>query len=138
VGGPGETRETVRETIDLVRRVGADCVGVSVGVRVYGGTALSAFVRKSGPMASNPALHGETLDNPRFLKPVFYVSPRLGEDIEGYVRQLVGNDERFFLPSGPEAKRDYNYNDNALLVDAISSGARGAYWDILRGMKGTR
>ena len=137
-GGPGETRDTIRETVDFVRRIGADCVGVSVGVRVYGGTPLSALVRKSGPMESNPSLHGETRDNPHFLKPVFYVSPQVGADIEGYVRQLVGNDERFFLPSGPEAERDYNYNDNTLLVKAISNGARGAYWDILRRMRGAR
>jgi hypothetical protein len=138
VGGPGETRETIRESFDLVRRISPDCAGVSVGVRVYGGTPLAAAVRAGGPVETNPSLHGEKRDNPHFLKPLFFVSPDVGEDVEGYVRQLVEGDERFFLPSGPETKRDYNYNDNSLLVKAISEGARGAYWDILRKMRGER
>lgn len=44
-GGPGETRETLRESLDLVRRACADCVGVSMGVRVYDGTQLAEQVR---------------------------------------------------------------------------------------------
>ena len=27
---------------------------------------------------------------------------------------------------------NYNYNDNLILVEAIRSGYRGAFWDILR------
>ncbi|MBE3065625.1 MAG: cobalamin B12-binding domain-containing protein [Spirochaetes bacterium] len=135
VGGPGETRESVRETIDLMRRAEPDCIGVSLGVRVYDGTPLAALVRSQGDMPLNPALHGAKKDNPRFLRPVFYLSPHIGEQAAGFVRDLVGADERFFLPSSPEAERDYNYNDNTLLSDAIAKGARGAYWDILRRMR---
>jgi hypothetical protein len=57
---------------------------------------------------------------------VFYVAPELGPDIAGIVKDLVGDDRRFFLPG------DYTYNDNGRLVAAIAGGARGAYWDILR------
>ena len=135
IGGPGETRESVRETVDLMRRAEPDCVGVSLGIRVYDGTPLADLVRSQGDMALNPALHGAKEDNPRFLRPVFYLSPHIGEQAADFVRDLVGTDERFFLPSGPEAERDYNYNDNALLIDAIAKGARGAYWDILRRMR---
>jgi hypothetical protein len=132
IGGPGEARESVRETIDLMREAEPDCVGVSLGIRVYDGTPLADLVRGQGDMALNPALHGAKKDNPRFLRPVFYLSPDIGEQAASFVRDLVGTDERFFLPSGPEAERDCNYNDNALLSDAIAKGARGAYWDMLR------
>jgi radical SAM superfamily enzyme YgiQ (UPF0313 family) len=135
VGGPGETRETVSESLDLVRRAGPDCVGVSMGVRVYGGTPLADQIRAHGPMESNPNLHGAKLDNERFLRPVFYVAQALGPDIAEYMRELVGEDSRFLLPSAPDQTRDYNYNDNETLVRAIADGARGAYWDILRKMK---
>jgi radical SAM superfamily enzyme YgiQ (UPF0313 family) len=135
VGGPGETRETIRESLDLIRSVQPDCVGVSMGLRVYDGTALAEQVRAAGPAETNPDLYGAKLDNERFLRPVFYVSSSLGEGITDYMRELVGKDERFLLPFGPDETRDYNYNDNALLVRAVAEGARGAYWDILRRMK---
>jgi radical SAM superfamily enzyme YgiQ (UPF0313 family) len=129
LGGPGETRETMRDSLDLVRRLGADCIGVSVGVRVYEGTALAAEVRSAGPLESNPALQGARIDNEQLLRPLFYLSPELGSDIAASLPDLVGHDERFFLPG------DYNYNDNARITTAIAGGERGAYWDILRRQK---
>jgi radical SAM superfamily enzyme YgiQ (UPF0313 family) len=132
LGGPGETRETVRETMDLVRRAGPDRIGISLGVRVYEGTALAKQVRGSGPIEANPELYGARLDNERFLRPIFFLSSGLGRDAAGFVRELIGEDKRFFLPGGPDESRDYNYNDNGKLVRAIAGGARGAYWDILR------
>jgi hypothetical protein len=36
------------------------------------------------------------------------------------------------------AVTDHNYNDNTELVEAIRQGARGAYWDILRQLRGGR
>jgi hypothetical protein len=53
------------------------------------------------------------------------------------VRDLVGDDGRFFLPGGPDKERDYNYNGNDCLVQALGRGERGAYWDILRRMRRT-
>jgi len=132
VGGPGETWETVRESLDTVRRADPDCIGVSLGVRVYDGTGLAGLVRGAGPMEENSDLRGATRGNPRFLAPVFFLSAALGEGVEAFLRDLVGSDERFFLPGGPDPGQDYNYNDNELLVQAIAGGERGAYWDILR------
>ena len=102
VGGPGETRETVRETIEFMRRIDADCVGVAMGVRVYDGTRMADWVRSQGDMASNPDLYRAKRDNTGFLKPVFYISPDMGEGIVAYLRELVGGDPRFFLPSNEE------------------------------------
>ena len=48
--------------------------------------------------------------------------------------EFVAGDARFFLPETYEENKNYNYNDNSLLVDAIRDGARGAYWNILRQM----
>ncbi len=135
VGGPGETRETVRRTIDLMRAIDADCVGVAMAVRVYDGTPIAKQIRAEGDPASNPNLYGAKRDNPHFLKPVYYISPELGEGIIDYLHEIVGSDTRFFLPSNEEVESNYNYNENTVLVDAIRNGARGAYWDILRRMR---
>jgi hypothetical protein len=118
-----------------MRRIGPDCVGVSLGVRVYDGTPIADEVRRAGPLETNPALRGERSGNGNFVRPVFYLSPDLGPDPAALVRYIAGDDPRFFLPSGPDEARDYNYNDNDVLVRAIRDGARGAYWDILRRMR---
>jgi tryptophan 2-C-methyltransferase len=131
IGGPGETRESARETIEFVKRIGPDCAGISLGVRIYDGTPLGAEVRGQGPLEKNPALHGATQDNPDFMRPLFFISPELGSGIEGIVRGFVGGDRRFFLPD-PREEGNYNYNGNDALVRAIAAGERGAYWDMLR------
>ncbi len=118
-----------------MRRVGADCVGLSVGLRVYDGTRVAAMVRAEGDPAANPNLYGAKHDNPHFLKPVFYFSPELADGIGAYVRELIAGDPRFFLPDQTAENRNYNYDDNTVLVQAIGNGARGAYWDILRRLR---
>ena len=135
VGSPGETRETLRDTIELMREIDADCVGLSMGVRIYDGTATANWLRSQGDIASNPDVYGAKEDNPRFLLPVFYVSPDLGGDMVSIVTEMVAGDKRFFLPLAEEVDSNYNYNDNNVLVRAIRDGARGAYWDILRRMR---
>jgi hypothetical protein len=135
IGGPGETPDTVRQSIESMRRIQPDCVGLSVGVRVYDGTPLADQVRAAGPLDRNPDIRGARLDNGDLLRPVFSVSSALGSDVAARVRDLVGGDPRFFLPGDPDDQRDCNYNDNELLVRAIREGARGAYWDILRRMR---
>jgi len=137
VGGPGETRKTARESIERIKKIGPDCIGISMGVRVYGGTALAEEVRRRGPMNENPDLRGQTRDNHDFCRPVFFVSSDIGEDIEGFVGSLVRGDHRFFLPD-PKEEGNYNYNGNEALARAIGAGERGAYWDILRRMRARR
>jgi radical SAM superfamily enzyme YgiQ (UPF0313 family) len=135
LGGPDETPDTLGESLELVRRIGPDCVGLSLGIRVYPGTPLADEVRRMGPLEGNPALRGSRAGNEALARPVFYLSPSLGPDPAGLVRSIVGDDQRFFLPGGPKEAGDCNYNDNDRLARAIRDGARGAYWDILRRMR---
>ncbi len=132
LGGPGETRESAARTIEVMKRISPDRVGVSLGVRVYPGTRLAEMVRSEGPMETNPNLRGALEGNASFLKPVFYLSAELGEEAPQYVAGLVGGDQRFFFPTAEAGTEAYNYSDNERLVDAIKAGYRGAYWDILR------
>ncbi|MFB3879910.1 MAG: radical SAM protein [Armatimonadota bacterium] len=137
LGGPGETRESIAHTIEVMKRISPDRVGVSLGVRVYDGTRLAEMVRAEGPLVSNPNLQGEVESNEAFLRPIFYLSAEAasgsaGFSLHDYVAQLVGGDRRFFFPTTDSGAEGYNYNDNDRLVEAIRQGYRGAYWDVLR------
>ncbi|MBN1817184.1 MAG: radical SAM protein [Sedimentisphaerales bacterium] len=143
LGGPGETPETVSESIAFFKQIDPDCVGAGVGLRIYPGTEAARLIEKEGNLGTNPAIQRKYDGPVDFFQPTFYISPALGGDAAGLVRELIGDNERFFSPmseagfikgaSGEKGKPDdHNYNDNQQLIDAIAAGARGAYWDILR------
>jgi len=91
LGAPGETLATLAETVERVKHVSPDCVGVSLGVRVYPGTPLAH------QLASGDA---GIVGDPGGLQPYFFMSPHLGADPESLVRELIAGDPRFFLPGG--------------------------------------
>jgi hypothetical protein len=134
LGGPGETVQTLCQTIDNIKLAGPDAVGAGMGVRIYPNTPLESLLRSVGPLESNPGIC-RRYDGPIDLtRPTFYISPALGPDPAGLVHSVVGQDPRFFLPTkqGDSAQaRDHNYNANMELAKAIQAGARGAYWHIL-------
>jgi radical SAM superfamily enzyme YgiQ (UPF0313 family) len=132
LGGPGETRESVKETIDTMKRLLPDRIGVAFGVRIFPQTKLAALVKRQGQLKENPNIHGKVVGNDNFFAPVFYLSSGLGPESPQYLSRLIGGDKRFFFVSPAEAERNYNYNDNTVLVSAIKAGCRGAFWDILR------
>ena len=131
-GGPGETRESLRESIDAMKRLSPSRVGASIGVRVFPGTKLASMVRKQGPIGKNPNLQGVIRGNEDFFAPIFYLSSALGADAPEYLAGLIAGDDRFFSGFADAGSRDYNYNQNMVLVEAIKKGYRGAFWDILR------
>jgi hypothetical protein len=125
LGSPGESRESLANTIELMKGSGADQIGVALGVRIYPGTELCSRLERES--ATGGLVGGGDAVEPRFfMEPG--VASCAGELIDG----LIGADERFlfFDPSRPE--KNYNYNANERLVEAIAAGYRGAYWDILR------
>jgi radical SAM superfamily enzyme YgiQ (UPF0313 family) len=130
LGGPGETRDSLKETIEAMKRISPHRVGASLGVRVYPKTSLAGMVLQQGPIETNPNLHGEREGS--FLAPVFYLSSEMGADASRYLENLIGEDERFMFMAGDTSSSNYNYNANTILIDAIRNGYRGAFWDILR------
>jgi hypothetical protein len=138
LGGPGETPESAGETIASVRTMEPDCVGAALGIRIYPGTRMEALVTAEAPLETNRGLRRCYSGPIDLLQPTFYISPALGDRPAGLVRDLIGDDPRFFPPEEDagagrtSAAGDHNYNANQALIDAIAGGARGAYWDILR------
>jgi tryptophan 2-C-methyltransferase len=141
LGGPGETPETLAETIRVFQHIDPDCAGAALGVRVYPGTPLASLLLAAGPLESNPNLRRRETGPVDLLQPTFYISTHLGCRPASLVRELIGDDPRFFPPQEdlsadhPPRQDGHNYNQNQVLLDAISSGYRGAYWDILRRMR---
>jgi radical SAM superfamily enzyme YgiQ (UPF0313 family) len=125
LGAPGETRESLIRSVELMRQAEPDLIGVSLGVRVYPGTALANLVTQE---KLKKGLEGK--DDPS--EPLFFIEPGIASFAFRLLDDLVGDDKRFlfFDPSKPDV--NFNYNANQLLVDAIKEGYRGAYWDILR------
>jgi len=125
LGAPGETKQSIARTIELMKRAGPDRVGVALGVRVYPGTELATLVTSR---TEREGLVGG--EDPS--EPLFFLEPGIAPYAFDLLDALIGDDRRFFFfdPSRPE--RNYNYNANQRLVDAIKQGHRGAYWDILR------
>ncbi len=144
LGGPNETLETVRETIDFIKKINPDCAGAALGVRIYPRTAMEKIVTKELRSGENANIRRKYSGPINLFKPTFYISKALGKEPAELVRDLIGGDKRFFEPASENNRKesedgdatDYNYNENQLLTQAIQKGARGAYWDILRQLRG--
>jgi len=97
LGGPGETRETVKEAIDFFK--GLNCkMFVVVGIRIFPNTPLAERVKAAGALVDNPHVYGKVIDNEDLLEPVFYISQDLCEDIFAYITDVVGDSEQFYTP----------------------------------------
>ncbi len=143
LGGPGETVETVTESIRFFQHAGPDCVGTALGLRLHPRTRITAVVAREGPLEANLSIRRRYAGAVDLLCPTFYMSAALGDRPARLVRNLIAGDQRFFEPEEetslgdqPDVHGDHNYNANQALADAILAGARGAYWDILQRLRG--
>jgi radical SAM superfamily enzyme YgiQ (UPF0313 family) len=89
LGGPGETKETVEETIGFAQKHirPEDAAFFNIGVRIYPGTRLEEIARQEGLLS---------LSSRDMVEPVFYISP--GADFRwmiGRVKQAVSNNLNF-------------------------------------------
>jgi tryptophan 2-C-methyltransferase len=126
-GAPGETAETVAETIQYMKEIDAERVSITAGLRVFPGTELERLVRAEGITRDNPNLYGVIEDNSDLLQPLFYLPTTIADKPLEFIDSLTRGDARFFGVNTD----GFNYNANDLLVDSINNGARGAYWAIL-------
>jgi radical SAM superfamily enzyme YgiQ (UPF0313 family) len=140
-GGPGETPDTIAETIEFIKQINPDCAGAPVGVRVYPGTEMARLAEAEGPPEDNPNIHRKYDGPVDFLKPTYYISRTLEPNPTRLINDLIAGDKRFFGPleeaddAEQSVSTDHNYNENVALTEAIKQGARGAYWNILRSLR---
>ncbi len=81
LGGPGETRDTVRGTLRFAEKNirPDDAAFFNIGIRIYPGTELETIARRQGVLTVPPG---------KMLDPVFYVSPGLDA---AWIRSQVRN-----------------------------------------------
>jgi radical SAM superfamily enzyme YgiQ (UPF0313 family) len=124
LGAPGETRESLRATINLMKQAAPTRIGVNIGVRVYPGTELADTIKR-------PEFAKGVIGSSGRLEPVFYFEPDLAPVMTQVLEELIGDDKRFFFFDPNKPDQNYNYNANLRLIEAVRAGLRGAYWDIL-------
>ncbi len=69
LGGPGETRETVEESLTFADSLPLDAMKISIGIRIYPGTELAQTAVADGLISPDDDL----------LLPIFYMVPGLEE-----------------------------------------------------------
>ena len=79
IGGPGETPDTVRESVELLERYTPFLVNLTVGIRIYPHTALCDQARAEGVISA--------ADN--LLWPHFYLAPAVADWIWDYLKALT-------------------------------------------------
>jgi radical SAM superfamily enzyme YgiQ (UPF0313 family) len=96
LGGPGETEETVKETLRFAGKQirPQDVAFFNTGIRIYPGTELESIARSQGVLSRAPE---------DMLSPVFYVSPEV--DTHWMEREL---------------KKSMNRHMNFLNMDSLS------------------
>ena len=75
-GMPGETRETVQESLDFMESLAPDALRITLGVRIYPNTPLAETAVKWGIVSARNNL----------LRPTFFMQPGLKDWVEKTVR----------------------------------------------------
>jgi len=88
LGGPGETRDTVTESLGFAEGLGLDGLKLTVGIRIYPGTILAEQAVQAGLV--NP---GDTL-----LEPRFYLEPGLSPWLEEYIEAWSAERPHLVVP----------------------------------------
>jgi radical SAM superfamily enzyme YgiQ (UPF0313 family) len=97
VGGPGETRSTLEETLQFAAwRLGrGDAVYMTVGLRIYPGTTLQRIAIREGSIAQDATL----------LDPTFYFSPTLAfDDAVARIREFAARYPRFMFSADSRSR----------------------------------
>ena len=75
LGGPGETKETVNESLKFADSLDLEAMKITIGIRIYPQTSLAQTVIKEGLIRANDSL----------LIPKFYIV----KGLEGWLRKTV-------------------------------------------------
>ena len=87
-GFPGETIESVRNTIERLREIGPETVGIISTLRLYPHLPVAKLI--AGSEKHRAYMSGEIDGNPDFIRPVFY--EWLSVDM---LRKIIGDDPLF-------------------------------------------
>ena len=88
LGGPGETRDTVEESLSFADSLELDSLRITAGIRIYPGTPLAATAVGEGVIAPGDDL----------LAPRFYLAPGLRDWLPGRVAEYASSRSGVIAP----------------------------------------
>jgi radical SAM superfamily enzyme YgiQ (UPF0313 family) len=88
-GSPGETRESVEESLAFAESLKLDTLRITVGVRIYPHTALAKIARDEGVIASQDEL----------LFPRFYLAEDLEDWLPGILVGMAKTRPHWIIPN---------------------------------------
>ena len=116
LGGPGETMETVHQTFDAVLGMSPTATICMIGIRVFPKTRLSVI-------AVEEKIIGSKHD---FLKPVFYLSQAIENEILPFVKKFSKGNPTWIFPG-------LNINiDTELQKKLRRFGIKGPLWEYMK------
>ena len=116
LGGPGETMETVHQTLDAIKDMSPTAVICMIGIRVFPKTRLSFIAMEEG-------IIGPEED---FLKPVFYLSPAIENEILPFIEEFSRENPTWIFPG-------LNININVELQKKLRRfGIKGPLWEHMK------
>lgn len=116
LGGPGETMETVYKTLDAVLDISPTATICMIGIRVFPKTRLSVI-----------AMEEQTISPKQdFLKPVFYLSPAIENEILPFIEAVARENSTWIFPG-------LNININKELQKKMRRfGIKGPLWEYMK------
>ena len=116
LGGPGETMDTVRQTVAVISDMSPTAVICMVGIRVFPHTRLFHIALEEGSF-------GPEED---FLKPVFYLSPAIENKILPFIEEFSKKNPTWIFPG-------MNINMNPGQQRTLRRfGIKGPLWEHLK------
>jgi radical SAM superfamily enzyme YgiQ (UPF0313 family) len=87
LGGPGENKETVEESISLMEKLAPNIVNVAIGIRIYPGCEMAQIAQKEGYISPSTDL----------LTPTFYLSSQVKDWIFDYWTEVYQRNQNWIL-----------------------------------------
>lgn len=116
LGGPLETMETVHQTFDTILAMYPTAVICMVGIRIFPNTGLSLIAMEEGIIGSKED----------FLKPVFYLSPSIKDEILPSIEMFSQKHPTWIFPG-------LNININVELQKKLRRfGIKGPLWEHMK------
>jgi len=116
LGGPGETMKTVNQTLEAVLNMSPTAVISMIGIRVFPKTKLSLIAQEEGMI-------GPYED---FLKPVFYLSKTIEDEILSFIKTFSKKHSTWIFPG-------LNININVELQKKLRRfGVKGPLWEHMK------
>ncbi|HAA04070.1 MAG TPA: hypothetical protein DCE18_11915 [Syntrophobacteraceae bacterium] len=115
-GGPGEDRNTIRATLDLMEEVSPTAIIAMVGIRLFPGTRLAEIAAPNDRISSDEAM----------LEPTFYLAETVRPYVLDLLREHAAQQPHWILPGS-------NVNINLRLQEKLRRfGLKGPLWEHMR------